>query len=319
MVELNSGRGGTAANVASILAFLGWRASLAGQTGDDLAGDVLLRDLRSSGVETAFVHRPPGMQTPRLIHEVSTNGHAYSFRCPTCGQSLPRSRPLTLDQARQSCTATIHPPDVYFFDRVNPATLFLAEHFSDRASTVVYEPSGPVNAEWLQRALAVANIVKHSDDRALGEIESLGEEPRENQIWIVTHGVEGLEVRRGGGTTHALDSIASPAVDSAGAGDWTTAGLLYHAILKGSFGTRSIVEGLRFGQALAALNCTLPGARGLMRLSRRTAIDRAKEAVKVKAVKSRPRTRQGLLPGERATKGMCHTCLLPKPVGEDAD
>ena len=55
--------------------------------------------------------------------------------------------------------------------------------------------------------------------------------------------------------------------DTAGAGDWTTAGLIYSLFANGrkaleSLTTSNVSDALQYGQALAALNCQFEGARG---------------------------------------------------------
>lgn len=300
--------GGTAGNVPAILAYLGWRAVLAGQTGDDFAGDVLLGDLRAAGVNTGQIHRAAGMQTPRLVHSVRPDGHSFAYRCPQCGCKFPRSRPLTLDQARRC--AEDHPSaDVYFFDRANAGTLWLAEYYSQKGAVVVFEPSVPANAESLGRAAAVAHVIKHSDDRSVGGLDDIGVRPRRGQLRIVTHGAEGLELRLGAGRRRRFAALATLAVDTGGAGDWTTAGFISVAVRRGQLQEGFIDDGVRLGQALAALNCTAVGARGLMCLSRRTVLQRARTVLKEGGVTTEPRFRESQ-PTEVGYA--CSTCLLPQ-------
>jgi fructokinase len=299
--------GGTAANVAAILAYLGWNAILAGQTGDDPAGDILVDDLKHAGVDTVHLHRPVGMPTPRLIHSVRPDGHSFSYRCPACQLRLPRSRPLTVAQARACITS--HPTAaVYFFDRVNAGTLTLAEHYAGTGTVIVFEPSVPVSAELLGRAVAVAHIVKHSDHRSVGGLDDVGVRSRRGQLRIVTHGAEGLELRIGEGRNRRFAALATLAVDTGGAGDWTTAGLIAVAVRHGGLRNAAIDDGLRFGQALSALSCTAVGARGLMRLRRSTVLRHARAVLAHGGVTTEPRYGE---PPRRVITDACATCLLP--------
>ncbi len=300
--------GGTAGNVAAILAYLGWNAVLAGQTGDDPAGDLLISDLRSAGVETGQIHRPTGMETPRVVHSVRPDGHSFVYKCPECERGLPRSRPLTRDQA-DWCVTRYPRAEVYFFDRANAGTLLLAEHYARAGAVIVFEPSVPANVELLQRAGAVAHIIKHSDDRSVGGLHDIGLRPRRGQLRIVTHGAEGLELRAGRQGGRKLPAFATLAVDTGGAGDWTSAGLLASAATDGELRKDAIEPGLRFGQALAALSCTAIGARGLTRLTRRTVLRRARAVLADGGVTSQPRFAYAAAPARRKT---CATCLLPK-------
>ncbi len=301
--------GGTAANVAAILSFLGWQATLAGQAGDDVAGMTLTADLASAGVDVTHVHRVPGVATPRLIHSVRRDGHSFRWSCPACGERLPRSRPLTLEGA-QRLILSMPRTSVYFFDRANAGTLALAEHYAELGSVVVYEPSVPANAEMLRRAVRVANVIKHSDDRSVGGLEDLAITPQTGQVRIVTHGAHGLELRVGKGRPRRLAALPTHSVDNGGAGDWTTAGLLADAIGPGGLEQGRLVDALRFGQALAALSCTAPGARGLMGLTRRTVLRHAR---KVEADGgSTGQLRLKLASPQPAPAGTCAICLMPQ-------
>src|SRR5262249_13894143 len=67
-----------------------------------------------------------------------------------------------------------------------------------------------------------------------------------------------------------LDSFQAPLVrDTAGCGDWCTAGLLSILGVHGQAGLatiteRTLIRALKYGQALAAWNCQYEGARGGM-------------------------------------------------------
>ena len=58
-------------------------------------------------------------------------------------------------------------------------------------------------------------------------------------------------------------------IDSAGAGDWSSAGIIYKIGNKGRKGfleknEKEIVDSLQYGQVLGAINCFFDGARGTM-------------------------------------------------------
>lgn len=300
--------GGTAANVAAILGFLGWDAVLAGQTGSDAAGDELVADLRDAGVAVDQIARAANAQTPRVVHDVLPEGHFYRYRCDDCGSRFPRSRPLTIEGARACAQA--HPaPSVFFFDRVNPGTLALAEAYAEDGSVVVFEPSVPANAEFLGRAAAVADVIKHSDDRSVGGLDDLHVRPRSGQIRIVTHGAEGLEMRIGRARARRYPALATLAVDTGGAGDWTTSGFLARATASGRVERARLEEALRFGQALAAVNCATVGARGLMTMSPASARRRARRVLSENGLTSAPRITAA--PALARPRGLCPSCLMP--------
>lgn len=189
--------GGTAGNVAAILSFLGWQAKLAGRVGDDRAGRALLSDLGAASVDTELVHVDEGALTNRIVHRIRPQGHRYLYSCPNCGQALPRSRPLRLDQVDrvlEACPA----PDVFFFDRANAATVLLAERYAHAGATVVFEPSTPANAELVQRAMRAASIVKGSDEHGPELVEAHDSE-RVEQLRVITAGARGARARLGVG------------------------------------------------------------------------------------------------------------------------
>ena len=300
--------GGTAANVAAILAYLGWEAVLAGQAGGDLAGDELVGDLENVGVDVGQIRRVPHAQTPRLVHHVRPEGHTYRYGCEECGARFPRSRPLTLDGAHACLDA--HPaPSVYFFDRANAATLFLAERYADVGSIVVFEPSVPANAEMLARAATAAHVVKHSDDRSVGGLDDLQVPPRQGQLRIVTHGAEGLELRVGTARGRGFPALATLAVDTGGAGDWTTAGFLAGCATPRGLAQEAFDDAIRFGQALAAANCAAIGARGLMGMTRASARRRARKVLRESGLTSVPRVPAPPPLAEHV--GACASCLMP--------
>lgn len=300
--------GGTAANVGAILAYLGWDAVLAGQAGGDTAGDELVADLRDAGVAVDQITRAENAQTPRLVHDVLPEGHFYRYRCGDCDARFPRSRPLTIEGAR-ACAGAHPAPSVFFFDRVNPGTLALAEAYAEDGSVIVFEPSVPANAELLGRAASVAHVIKHSDDRSVGGLDDLHVRPRSGQIRIVTHGAEGSELRIGKGRGRRFPALATLALDTGGAGDWTTSGFLARAAASGRVERDRLEEALRFGQALAAVNCATVGARGLMTMTPASARRRARRVLSENGLTSAPRITAA--PVLAQPSGLCPSCLMP--------
>jgi fructokinase len=307
--------GGTAGNVAAILGFLGWKSSLVADLGADLAGDQARADLMRSNVSVEMVRLIHGTMTPRLVHEISATGHRYLFKCPKCSQSFPTSRPLRLERGRE-LMETVTAPNVFFFDRLNAATILLAEHFAASGSTVVFEPSRPARADLAIRAMAVANIIKQSDDRETGLKGAAASSSR--QLWIITGGSQGARYRLGNGAWHASPAFSYPVVDAGGAGDWTTAGLIHTLSLRDRFKVQEIGEALRWAQALAAVSCGAPGARGLARAQTAEAVVRAAQFVQ--HTDERPASNGGEFAEVDQTSpgSACRTCLLPDSSGKAA-
>ncbi len=154
-------------------------------------------------------------------------------------------------------------PNVYFFDRVNAATITLAEHYAQVGTLVVYEPSTPASASLLQRAIAAATIVKGSAEHGPDLVASY-EGGGEGQLRVITEGSAGARFRVGDGDWHRVGVFEVPVVDASGAGDWTTAGMLQALAGISSPTEQQVRAAIEFGHSFAALNCAVPGARALM-------------------------------------------------------
>jgi fructokinase len=305
--------GGTSGNVAAILAFLGWDASLAGRVGDDLAGEELIHDLSRTGVDTSLIDRDSGGLTNLLLHRITARGHSYAYSCPECGQKLPRSRPLTLERVERIIESR-PTPDVFFFDRVNHATIALAEHYAPLGCTVVYEPSTPANATMLQRAIAAATVVKGSVEHGPSLVDSF---PRggPKQLRVITDGAQGARFRFCSDRDWTSVGIFEVDVtDASGAGDWTTAAMLHRLIGLVDPSSAQVREAIEFGHSFAALNCIVPGARGLM--EGRSSASVLGMATSLR--KGRPRLpRRRSHPPLREVSGRCVSCLQSLELQSD--
>jgi len=297
--------GGTSGNVAAILAFFGWDASLAGRVGDDLAGEELIHDLSGVGVDTSLIDRDSGAQTNLLVHRIIPQGHSYAYSCPECEQKLPRSRPLTLERVER-IIETRPTPDVFFFDRVNHATIALAEHYAPLGCTVVYEPSTPANATMLERAIAAASVVKGSVEHGPSLVDSF---PRggPRQLRVITDGARGARFRFCSDSAWTSVGVFEVDVtDASGAGDWTTSAMIHRLAELAEPTSAEVREAIEFGHSFAALNCIVPGARGLMEGRSSASVLGMATSLRM----GRPRLpRQHSQPGLREVTGCCATCL----------
>lgn len=114
----------------------------------------------------------------------------------------------------------------------------------------------------------VVHVLKYADDR-IDELKNFNREQIE--IEIRTEGAKGLSFKLGAEKDsgwHFLEALNVPKVsDTAGAGDWCTSGFLHYLSSKKTnfrdCTPLGLANALRYGQALAALNCTQSGARGL--------------------------------------------------------
>lgn len=269
--------GGSCGNVLTILAYFGWEANAVGRIGSDHAGRELVADLGKWGVQTKLLQVEAGRGTPIIIQEnyLDARGrprHRFSRACPVCGATLPAYRPLLTAEA---ATIAVQLPShsVFYFDRVAPGPLELAQRSRAAGALVVFEPSGIKDERLFAECLKTAHVVKYANDRIEGihDVVAKAKVP----IELTTLGAKGLRLRvRTNGRAGAwkdLAAFSAPELrDAAGSGDWTTAGLIHGLITNGTpveqvvTDLDAIVLATRQGQALAALNCAFKGARGLM-------------------------------------------------------
>ncbi len=269
--------GGTCGNVLAILSFLDWQSFPVARLNGDAASDHVRRDLLSCGVRLDFANSEPSTSVPILIqyihHDHEGRGlHKFSRTCPVCGTWLPTYKPITTTTARE-IAAQIQAPKVFFMDRVSRGSLILARASAERGALIVFEPSSIGDPRLFAEALSVAHILKYSGQR-IADIshDNRGEHPL---LEIQTLGDNGLRFRSRipSCRTASWHMLAAHKVDrlrdTAGAGDWCTAGILHALGQSGVEGLRHLSmdrlqEGLSFGQALGAWNCRFEGARGGM-------------------------------------------------------
>jgi len=264
--------GGTCGNVMAILAWLGWHSVPIARLGEDTPARIVRADLESAGVDTSGVTANASTPTPiviqwTVVNHAGKHSHRFTTSCPACGQWLPRFRSFARVEATQAIQKINSSPTVFFFDRVCSGINALARWARDVGAIVMFEPSGHNNDMHFREAIELCHILKFSHER-LRHVRGFADNPHPS-IVIQTLGAEGLRIRWRGKWTH-FNSLAAPRfVDSAGAGDWCSAGLLHVVGQDGAKGLKAlrkpkIENAIRIGQALSAINCGFEGARGAM-------------------------------------------------------
>jgi fructose-1-phosphate kinase PfkB-like protein len=129
-------------------------------------------------------------------------------------------------------------------------------------------------------------------------------------LQLMTKGAKGIEGQFRG-RAFEVSGFPAAVIDSAGAGDWTTAGFLWAlSSLDPKAWTKTlVVEALRQAQALAAVSCAFPGARAVSEhLTREQMIAVARGLIEEQT----PATREVAL-GKDAppAPGSCPACLTP--------
>lgn len=268
---LSYGLGGSAGNVLSILAKFNWDAVPVAEIGDDTAGHILLQEFTHLNADKSFI-QTSASHTPIVYQHMQAPGcaktHEFSFACPHCGKKRSMNRTQTsLSETKLKEQA---PPKVFYLDRATLLGVELAEFYQHKDVLVVFEPSQiGKDPDLFQRALDAAHIVKYADDR-LGDLQSF--ETAHITVEICTMGSQGLRYRAPSLDNDwvILNAYKAPKIiDTAGAGDWTTAGMIHyllgdaHSIKIGAIKYNQLYKALRYGQALSALNCMTIGAQGL--------------------------------------------------------
>ena len=263
--------GGTCGNVMMILAHMGWDAYPIARLDGTKDTARLLADMKKNSVHTDFISTSDG-KTPVIVQRnfINKDGvptHRFESR-NNMGRFYLDFKSLTLKQANDVIARIDFVPKVFFFDRVSPAILRLADTFKEKGSAVFFEPSSRGgDVKTFNKCVEVADVVKFSDQRIKDYHQF---DDVEDKLFIQTRGAQGLTYRLNSGWTHLEPMVNDNVVDTAGAGDWTAAALineLYkdkekHEIFH--FTPTAIAEALNAAQRIGAQSCSYEGARGMM-------------------------------------------------------
>ncbi|MDR3636004.1 MAG: PfkB family carbohydrate kinase [Isosphaeraceae bacterium] len=269
--------GGTCGNVLIALRYFGWESQPVARLRSGAAANRILEDLHRWGVSNRFVSTADDGSTPVIVERIIKGSgnvprHSFSWRCPECGSQFPAFKPVLATVAEEIATMAAG-AQVYFFDRATPGGIVLAKACAENGALVVFEPSSIGNQILFRQAWETAHIVKYSHER-------LRELPEVNVahsplLQIETLGEAGLRYRKvprtgRGGEWIEIGAFKVDVVrDTAGSGDWCTAGIIECCGRSGADGFANLKQdelesAIRYGQALAAWNCGFEGARGGM-------------------------------------------------------
>lgn len=284
--------GGTTGNVTAALAYLGWQTMPISRLAEDEAGQFVKSDLERWGVDTKYLSGNFPSPTPIVIEKIfrgkdGSPKHRFLWTCPDCGTYLPSYRPVLVETV-QSLKDDMPRASAFFTDRVSRSILNLAEHCKKGGAVVVFEPSGVGDPALFTEMVQICDVLKYSDQRAKSFSDLLVDNGA--QLEVQTLGDEGLRFllrgRRKTKTWAALSSFDVDVKDTAGAGDWTTAGLIHQLFGDGREALKSltksnVTEAFHYGQALAAVNCQFEGARGAMyQVPRQRFLDKVRELIR---------------------------------------
>ena len=268
--------GGSCGNVLSILSYLGWDSKPIARLSNSNATISLFNDFRKFQIDTSLITTTDDGKTPIIIHRIlkDVNGnatHKFEFKIPGSNQWLPMYKPVLANDV-ENIIKKQPKTNVFYFDRVSRSTIELARHYSKNGALIFFEPSKLKNDKQTLECLKLAHVVKFSQDRITNYYEICPEPTA--LLEIETLGKEGLQYRLKSSKDYLkwnkIDSYKfNNIVDSAGAGDWCTAGIIHSIGICGlksfkSLSEQQIIEALKIGQALGGINCNFDGARGIM-------------------------------------------------------
>jgi sugar/nucleoside kinase (ribokinase family) len=316
--------GGSCGNVMAILAHLGWNSHPIARLDRSKESNRLVKDLKAAGASTKLITRSTTGSTPRvlhIIHDVATTGRTHSFRtrCQYCGAWFPTYKPITRQRAQVILKKAAR-AEAFYFDRASPATIKLAQQYHDNGAVVCFEPNSVPDLKLFKAALKAAHILKYSAER-LERVEGLEGHLAKLSVplHIETLGEAGLRYRVNQGDWRILPALKATMLrDTAGAGDWLTAGILHGLASSQGFAARAWKEkgveaAIAFGQAMAAVNCAFIGARGAMRdLDLPTFQATVREILKRRQPASRPATERDskVAKGPSQPPRICFSCTL---------
>jgi sugar/nucleoside kinase (ribokinase family) len=284
--------GGTCGNVLIALSYLGWNSQPVARLGKGKATKMLLEDMKRWKVSSRFIRVDDEGRTPIIVERIRRDAtgnirHSFSWRCTSCGYPYPGYK-AELSAVADQIAGKVSSAKVFFFDRLSAGAIVLAKACAQAGGLVVFEPSGIGNPVLFRQAWELAHIVKYSHER-LSELPDM-EFAVSPRLQIETLGDAGLRYRKANSKGRVSDWISVKAFpvadvkDSAGAGDWCTAGLLSQVGTEGLQGflkmsDEGVFKAVRYGQALAAWACQFEGPRGGMYAISRRAFSQQIEAI----------------------------------------
>ncbi len=254
--------GGEAVNESVAAAKLGLRAGIVCSLGEDAAGDLVLGELKRSGVDCSRILRSVDHPTPvttMFVNEdgtrksVTNGAHRYNFRPDRYPERFTGAKALILGSLFR---APFDDPEIIF-------SVLSAAKASGQ--TVIADTKLPnfrfLTLEDIKDSLPLIDYITPNEDEA-GYFAGK-EEPEEMSDAFLSYGVRNVIVKLGAkgcllknaGTSIRLPACRISAVDATGAGDNFVAGFASE-ILRGA----SDADALRFANACGAICTTAVGA-----------------------------------------------------------
>lgn len=262
--------GGTCGNVMMILSYMGWTSYPIARLDDTKYTIRLIEDLKRNNLKVDYISTNDGT-TPVIIQKniVDKNGvptHKFEIK-NNKGRFFLNFSSLTIKQADIIIDSISFVPAVFFFDRISPAIIKLANYFKDKGSIIYFEPSCKITERNFFKCIDLSDVVKFANQR----IKDIGfASDYDNKLFIQTLGSDGLIFKFKDYDWTKIPSVKNLSiVDTSGAGDWTTS-ILIDQIFSNTIDSidnltlEFIERSLLLSQKYAALSCSYEGARGMM-------------------------------------------------------
>jgi ribokinase len=227
--RIRTGGGGAGANVAVHLARRGVDVLLAGCVGDDAAGAALVAELRAEGVRTAL-RAVPGVATGTVVSLVEPGGERSMLADRGANLHLRGDDvPLPAGHLHLSGYTLLD-------DGPRPAGLAALAAARAAGCTVSVDPAstGPLAAagvdRWLADTAGATLLLPNADEARLltgcrDAVDAARTLAERYPLVAVSLGADGALWATGSAVVHR-PALAAPVVDTTGAGDAFTAGLL---------------------------------------------------------------------------------------------
>ena len=258
--------GGSCANAMAAISRLGGASGLIAKVGDDHYGEIFVRDLKASGVVSSGVLVKPKGTTLHNFIAVTADGQKAIFS--HLGDSL-------LSLSEDEVSTDMLTGAKAFYNEMIPAgpALKLSRYCKESGIPVIFNLQVGlgfmslcgVSRGALDEMLAMCDVFITNghfmgdlagEDDSVDAAHAVYEKYRPSRGVIVTRGEKGCcHVHEKGST--GLSALKVQSVDTTGAGDAFSGGLLYGRFVKGL----GMKEALWFATGCAGLKCTQSGPR----------------------------------------------------------
>ena len=264
--------GGSCGNVMAILSYLGLDCYPLARLSNDEFSSGLIKDLASWGVNTDFLTKSDSGSTPIVVETIIGEkhdkiDHLFRIKCPKCHSWLPGYRAILLKDV-ESIVGGLPKTDVFYFDRSAPSSLKFAKYFKNKGALVFFEPSSFKEDKNFDECIRISDIVKFAAEKIGNESNLIRE--RKVPLIIQTCGSKGINYSLFGSDWNSQPAFSIETIsDSAGSGDWFSAGVIFQLSkdMKKGIGDINMVrlnDIFRFAQSLAVLNCCFESPRESM-------------------------------------------------------